>query len=518
MSDLPDRPDLDQLRRQARELQRAAARGDSGALRRLRPVSDQVTLAAAQLTLAREYGFGSWPRLKSEVTRRRAAAMAAALAAGPQAGRTASGPDPGEAVAAPDAGGTAPARAADGSAPGARPTGSAPAGAADGTAPGGAADGTTPAGAAEPPRSWRPMRERAAGLLLSGTGEDVASWNRRVAEAGLDDEQALRAWLAARGVTGYAQALLVWERLGYPDFMTADAGELIEGQYADRPQLRPILDAVLGALPALGPVTVQARKTCVSLVSPRRTFAAVQATTKTRVDLGLRLDDVKPGGRVQEAKNIASGSINLRIALAGPADLDEEAIGWLQRAYDQSTAPPAPRRPARRQAAEIGSLTVVIEGYDLPGRSCQPEPDGTAHRNVHVALCGHSKDRPALVMIDRPYLATEPVPGDAPSARWEAPVTVRRSDDGLDFSGPFVRGDRADRHLGLAWGDVPGDGTLRLFRGAKLRLVDVEPRLIEEAMRPGGRLVARVRLTDARGNPVCARVRPPGIAWSAQSG
>jgi hypothetical protein len=28
---------------------------------------------------------------------------------------------------------------------------------------------------------------------------------------------------------------------GYPDFMTAESDELIDGQYADRPQLRPIL-------------------------------------------------------------------------------------------------------------------------------------------------------------------------------------------------------------------------------------------------------------------------------------
>lgn len=97
-------------------------------------------------------------------------------------------------------------------------------------------------------------------------------------------------------------------------------------------------------------------------------------------------------------------------------------------------------------------------------------------------------------------------------------MTVRRDSDGFDFSGPYVRGDRGDRHLGLAWGDAPGDGTLRLFRGAKLWLVDVGPGLIEDAMRPGHRLVARVRLTDAKGNPVCARLRPPTIAWSAEPG
>lgn len=97
------------------------------------------------------------------------------------------------------------------------------------------------------------------------------------------------------------------------------------------------------------------------------------------------------------------------------------------------------------------------------------------------------------------WLAIEPTRGDAPPARWEVPVTVRRGADGLDFTGPFVRGDRTDRHLGLAWGDVPGEGTLRLFRSAKLRLVDIDPAIIEEAIRPGRRLVARIRLTDARG-------------------
>jgi Family of unknown function (DUF5990)/Domain of unknown function (DUF5655) len=292
------------------------------------------------------------------------------------------------------------------------------------------------------------------------------------------------------------------------------ANLLVDGQYADRPQLRPVLDAVLAAVPALGPVTLQARKTCVSLVSPRRTFAAVQATTKKRVDLGLRLDDVQPAGRLLAARNIASGTINLRIALTGPGDVDEEVLGWLRRAYQHSMAPPARRRPARRPAPVLGQLTVLIDGFDLPGLSCHPEPGGTVHQNVHVALSGHDEDRPYLEIPGRGGArALEPVPGDAPSARWELPVTVRRGGDGLDFAGPFVRGVRDDRHLGLAWGDVPGDGTLRLFRGAKLRLVDVEPGLVEAAMRPGHRLVARIRLTDVKGNPVCARVHPPALTW-----
>jgi len=300
-----------------------------------------------------------------------------------------------------------------------------------------------------------------------------------------------------------------------PDLMTAESGELIDGQYADRPQLRPILDAVLAVLPALGPVTVQARKTIVSLVTPRRTFAVVRATTKDRVDLGLRLDDAKPGGRLQSAKNIGSGGATVRVALRRPKDVDDEVRDLMRRAYDENTAPPPPRRPARRPGAVAGTMIVVIEGAELPGRSCRPEPGGPGHENVHVALGGRSEDRAALTMSNKPGMAIEPVPGDASAARWEMPVTVKRDEDGFDFAGPFVRGVRDDRHLGLIWGDLQGDGTLRVFRGAKLRLVDVDPGLIEQALQPGHELVARIRLTDARGNPICARVHPPYLTWTA---
>jgi uncharacterized protein len=68
---LPPRPDLDQLRRQAKDLLRAAPAGDPPALARIAAVSGQVQLATAQLALAREHGFASWPRMAAEVERRR---------------------------------------------------------------------------------------------------------------------------------------------------------------------------------------------------------------------------------------------------------------------------------------------------------------------------------------------------------------------------------------------------------------------------------------------------------------
>ena len=191
--------------------------------------------------------------------------------------------------------------------------------------------------------SWPPDPGKRCGAsiaerLLRQTGHDVAWWNERIrAQDGVGDEASLRAWLSGQQVTGYQQMLLVMETFGYPQFLLASADELIDGQYADREALRPILDAVLAAAAGLGEVEVQARKTYTTLLTPRRTFAAVRPTTKTRVDLGLRLDGVAPGGRLLDGRNTAGGSVNLRLPLVSVDDLDDEAVELLGRAYRTNT-------------------------------------------------------------------------------------------------------------------------------------------------------------------------------------
>lgn len=262
MRRLPDRPDLEQLRRQAKELHRASSR-------RGEPRAKSRTLAAAQLALARQYGFSSWARLKQEVERRRGTSAPSSKTA------------------------------------------------------------TTPM-----VRSWESMREWMTKLLIKRTGAGVEEWKKRIERQKPTDEPALRAWLEAEGVTGYSQRLLVWERFGYPSFMTSAAFDLIGRQYQDRPQLRPILDAILARLPDVSPViTIQARKTYISLVSARRTFAVIQATTRNRLDLGLRLEGQAPGGRLQSGKGIGNGSMSVKLSLTSATDLDAEAIRLLKRAY-----------------------------------------------------------------------------------------------------------------------------------------------------------------------------------------
>lgn len=180
-------------------------------------------------------------------------------------------------------------------------------------------------------RDWSEMRIMSARVLHQRTGADVESWMARIRAEGPADERGLRAWLEAQGVTGYARAMLLRERFGYPDFMAASADELVDAQYADRPGLRPIYEALVGAASALGEVAIQTRKGYVSLVTPRRTFARIQPATRTRVDLGLRLQDRAPGGRLVPCK--IHETMPLQVALTAPGEVDDEVLDLLAQAY-----------------------------------------------------------------------------------------------------------------------------------------------------------------------------------------
>ncbi|MCY1054963.1 DUF5990 family protein [Nannocystis sp. SCPEA4] len=146
-------------------------------------------------------------------------------------------------------------------------------------------------------------------------------------------------------------------------------------------------------------------------------------------------------------------------------------------------------------------MQIRIVGTDLPGRRfCAPE--GGTYDNVHVGL-------------QRGKEPVQLVAGDAASAEFVADVALVRVGDAIDARGPFVHGPGGERFLYLTWGAVGDDGGFAMFRRAKLCFADIDPGLLAEAADRGVDLTATISLTDARGGPRCARVRPPAIAWRA---
>src|SRR6266511_2068083 len=77
---LPSQPNLEQLKNQAKDLLKSLKSGAADAIQRIRENhprwsaasepemhAAELSLSDAQLVLAREYGFASWPKLKEHV-------------------------------------------------------------------------------------------------------------------------------------------------------------------------------------------------------------------------------------------------------------------------------------------------------------------------------------------------------------------------------------------------------------------------------------------------------------------
>jgi hypothetical protein len=194
-------------------------------------------------------------------------------------------------------------------------------------------------------KDWREMHEWSAQLLRRQTGQDVEEWNRRIRDTGITSRDELQMWLKTRSINGYAQQLLIMERFGYPEFLLQTAEELLAGQFADRQHLRPVFDEVIEAGVGIahhGLVEVQARKTFVTLRTKRRKFAMVRPSTKTRIDLGLRIVELGGGHerftpRLQSAKLLRDDTMTHRIPLTRLEDVDDEVCYWLAIAYEQNT-------------------------------------------------------------------------------------------------------------------------------------------------------------------------------------
>jgi hypothetical protein len=149
-------------------------------------------------------------------------------------------------------------------------------------------------------------------------------------------------------------------------------------------------------------------------------------------------------------------------------------------------------------------MQIRIEGSDLPLRRCAGSGDFSGYENIHVGVQRRNR-RDELLDLHA---------GDAPSAVWTFDATVIAGATGRDVRGPYIQGGPGQRFIYLSWGTIDPASTFTLFRRAKLFLIDIEPDTIAAAER-SGQLVARLGLTDAKGHPVCARLRPPAVQWSA---
>jgi hypothetical protein len=191
------------------------------------------------------------------------------------------------------------------------------------------------------------MTQKWIGDLKDKTGKSLDEWMKHIRKAGPKDEAGRRDWLKSEYRLGTNTAWWLAERSvgkgdesSDPDSYLKSAAQDVENMFSGgKSPLRPIYDALL----KLGLKVGKEAKACpCKTIVPlyrNHVFAQIKPTTKTRIDMGFALGDLKGAGRLIETGGYAKKDrITHRIAITSLKDIDDEVKHWLKVAYDRDAS------------------------------------------------------------------------------------------------------------------------------------------------------------------------------------
>lgn len=103
--------------------------------------------------------------------------------------------------------------------------------------------------------------------------------------------------------------------------------------FATNPASASVYGQLVAAVSAMGPFTVEVKKTCVHLVGKRAAFVGVHPRKQ-----GLRLTIVTPqaleGSRIIKSDKASANRYHNEVDVH-PGQVDDELIGWIREAYER---------------------------------------------------------------------------------------------------------------------------------------------------------------------------------------
>lgn len=180
--------------------------------------------------------------------------------------------------------------------------------------------------------------------VQSKTGRTIADLHQAVAATDLAKHGERRSWLMEHFKLGYGDANMVANFIGkpLPDLGSgapaaapqADAADPLDAIYAGpKAALRPLHDAVMAAVQALGAFEAAPKKSYVSL-RRKKQFAMLGPATKDSVEIGLNAKDLPPHERLKVQPPGSLCQATTRIGR--PEEVDAALKGWLKRAYESA--------------------------------------------------------------------------------------------------------------------------------------------------------------------------------------
>lgn len=171
--------------------------------------------------------------------------------------------------------------------------------------------------------------------ILEKTGKSLAEWVAIVKKGNFTKHGEIVKFLKTEYGFTYGYANFVALKSLKIDAGSADPEELIAAQYRGKEALKPIYAGLLEKIHAFGQdIEIVPKKASVSL-RRKKQFALIQPSTKTRIDLGLKLRGKEPAGRLESSGPFGAMCTH-RVQLSELSEIDDELLGWLREAYEQA--------------------------------------------------------------------------------------------------------------------------------------------------------------------------------------
>lgn len=166
------------------------------------------------------------------------------------------------------------------------------------------------------------------------TGKSLDQWKKVLNESGLekfgDKVKLLKTEYAV--THGYANTIVSLAKEE-----VKNDNDLVLEQYKGKEELLTMYAVLLNVINRFGnDIQIAPKKTSVSLRTKKQ-FVLIQPTTKTRIDLGLKLKNHPISGRL-EASGPFGTMCTHRVQLTDVSQIDDEVIGYMKDAYEESKA------------------------------------------------------------------------------------------------------------------------------------------------------------------------------------
>ena len=171
--------------------------------------------------------------------------------------------------------------------------------------------------------------------LLEKTGKPLADWIAIVQQQDFEKHGEIIKFLKEKHGFTHGFANFVAHKAREDTSGATSDRDLVLNQYKGKEGLLLIYAKLLTEINKFGPdIEIAPKKTSVSLRTKKQ-FVLIQPSTKTRMDLGLKIKDKLPEGRLETSGPFGTMCTH-RIQLTDISDVDDEVIAYMREAYEKS--------------------------------------------------------------------------------------------------------------------------------------------------------------------------------------